>query len=128
MNIHILNIGECGKCSSMLTSYLTSNPYPFDFTDDPEKCDILLIVGCMLKVQRDPLMEFWKQMPKEHKIVKIGNCSTEEKSIFNLNWDSGLKNKAIDKDNIAERIPIDKYVKGCPPEIEEFQKCFNELV
>ncbi|MGV9172828.1 MAG: hypothetical protein ACOC44_04730 [Promethearchaeia archaeon] len=128
MNIHIFNIGECGKCSSSMASYFTSNRYPFNFTDDPEKCDILLLVGCMLKTQSQPLIDFWKKMPKDHQIAKIGNCSTEEESILHFGQNSDLRNKAIDKENVAELIPVDSYVKGCPPELEDLEKFFKNLV
>lgn len=128
MNIHIFNIGECGKCGSMLTTYFTSSQYPFDFTDDPGSCDILLVTGCMLKTQHDALLDFWKQMPKNHKVVKIGNCSTEEECIFNLKEVSGLENQAIDKKDVAELIPIDEYIKGCPPELDDLKKSFENTI
>ena len=129
MNLHIQNIGECQKCgdvfSSLFSSQLKTN-LRFNLTDNPEECDLLVLVGCLTKTQLKPLKRFWKNMPREHKVLLVGNCGTEKQDLFSLK-EQGMENKAIENIDITEVLPIDFNVEGCPPTLKEIIETLNNL-
>ena len=130
MNVHLHNIGECQKCSMVFTSLFTSKLKPkinINLTDDPKECDLLVIMGCLTRKQLKPLKEFWKNMPKEHRVLLIGDCGTENQGLFTFDKDLKLKNQAILKDDLTEIMPIDYNINGCPPKLSDIIEFFNKL-
>ncbi|MHA1344535.1 MAG: hypothetical protein ACTSQG_11145 [Promethearchaeota archaeon] len=128
MNIHVQNIGECQKCSIALMNFLISdlNKNRFNFTDDPTNCDVLIILGCLSKTQFQPLINFWKKMPRKHIIISFGYCGTGEQDLFSLKED-GFINQAIVKDDLAEILPIDYIIEGCPPTLEKIGNLLGNI-
>jgi len=129
MNIHIFNVGDCQKCGVVLTSFLSElsnyRVKNIQFTDNAEICDLLVIVGVLTKTQVRPLLNFWKKMPKSHRILSIGNCGTDAQDLFNFK--GNLKNQAIPKDDLSEIVPVDFVVEGCPPTLEELTTFFQSI-
>jgi len=133
MNIHIKNIGDCQKCSMVLSSFL-SDPSKYDIkniqlTHDPKDCDLLVIVGCLSSTQEQNLIDFFKKMPpaKDHRIISFGVCGSEKQDLFSFPENQNLQNRAIPKQNLADIIPIDEVIEGCPPKIEDFVKIITNL-
>lgn len=127
MKIHIQNIGECQKCGLILSRFfgnISDYGLNLTFTDDPRECNILIIVGCLLRTQLNSLIQFWKEMPKNSQIISFGNCGSELQKLFNLN-NNELKNQTIYKDDLEEIIPIDNFIEGCPPELERLIEFFK---
>lgn len=130
MKIHIHNIGECGKCGMSLSTYLSSSRFGlkgYSLTDSPEECDLLIITGCMAKSQEKRLMEFWKKMPRGHRILSFGNCGTYLQNLFKIEGNENIKNKAISKQDISEILPIDYILEGCPPNLDQITQFFKEI-
>ncbi len=129
MKIHIHQLADCDKCGLTLTSFLISpdiNLRNITFTDNPKICDLLIVVGCLTKKQLKPLVNFWKKMPLNRKIVVFGNCGTEEQDLFSFKKEEGLINLAIERKDLSEVLPVDKTIKGCPPSLSELEKLFIE--
>jgi len=130
MNIHIQEIGDCEKCATTFTSFLASKAaknFNLRLTDKPEDCDLLVIIGVLSKTQKKPLLNFWKQMPKDHRILLFGNCGSEKQDLFSFPESSSLVNKAIVIEDLSELLPIDFHIEGCPPEINDLVEFFNQL-
>lgn len=130
MKIHIINTGSCGKCQVVLNSLLSELSKHginnnIQFTDSADVCDLLVIVGVLTKTQTKPLINFWKKMPKSHRVLSIGNCGTDAQDLFNFK--GTFKNLAIPKDDLSEIIPVDYVVEGCPPTLEELTGFFQNL-
>lgn len=102
----------------MLTSLLSkghSNLESIQLTDKPENCDVLIITGVLSRTQLKSLLNFWKLVPPTCKIISLGDCGSNNQDLFSLN-NKDLVNKAIHVEDLAEIVPIDHLVKGCPPE------------
>ena len=128
MNIHIQNIGDCQKCALTFTSLFTSKAskrFNITLTDNPENCDLLVIVGCLTKTQLKSLKNFWKEMPKNHRVLLIGNCGSDLQDIFTFPDEANMKNQAIIINDLREILPIDYHIKGCPPNLSEIIELFS---
>lgn len=129
MKIHIFNVGDCQKCGVVLTSLLSElskhGIKNIQFTDSADVCDLLVIVGVLTKTQTKSLINYWKKMPKSHRILSIGNCGTDAQDLFNFK--GTLKNLAIPIDDLSEILPVDYVVEGCPPTLEELTGFFQTL-
>lgn len=129
MNVHIQNVGECQKCGLILTSFLCNLPtynHKINLTDNPKECDLLIVVGCPIKTQMKPLLNFWRSMSFKHKILNFGNCGTETQDLFTLK-NQNLKNKALMFDDLSEALPIDFTLRGCPPTLSQLEDFFTLL-
>jgi len=131
MNVHVFNGGDCQKCGMNLASFL-SNLFNYGlsnihFTDSAMECDLLIILGCVTKTQIEPLMKFWKKMPRNHRILSLGTCGTEFQDLFLGKEGEDLKNRAIPKEDISELVPIDFVLKGCPPTLEDLSNFFHSI-
>ena len=130
MNIHIQNIADCQKCALTFTSVFTSKAgkrFNITLTDDPEHCDLLVIVGCLTKTQLKPLKNFWKAMPKNHRTLLVGDCGSEIQALFSFPEDQNMKNQAIVFKDLKEVLPIDEHTKGCPPSLNDIIESLNNL-
>ncbi|MHA1150880.1 MAG: hypothetical protein ACTSR8_21885 [Promethearchaeota archaeon] len=128
MNIHIQNIGDCQKCALTFTSLFTSKAikrFNITLTENPEHCDLLVIVGCLARTQLKFLTNFWKQMPQTHRVLLVGDCGSDLQDLFSFPKDQKIKNQAILFDDLKEVLPIDYHITGCPPNLNEIIDLFS---
>ncbi len=112
-----------------MTTFFTSSERKvrnIKFTDNPKICDLLIVVGTLTVSQLKPLINFWKSMPLNRKIVVFGNCGTEEQDLFSFKKEEGLKNQAILKKDLTEVLPVDLTIKGCPPSLTDLENLFKK--
>jgi Ni,Fe-hydrogenase III small subunit len=131
VKIYILNIGECNKCSLALGSFfLRMADIGFkniSITNNPEETNCLIITGCSLKSHKELLLEFWKKIENNLVIISFGDCGTVKQKIFRVEG-KNLKNLAIETNDLSELIPIDYIIEGCPPNDENVNKIFREIL
>ncbi len=122
-------MGECNKCSFALTSFFllkAKNSFKkISITNNPEDCSWFIITGCLLKIHKDKLIEIWQSIKKRHIIISFGDCGTEKQKIFEV---EGKKNLAIESNDLSEVIPIDYEIEKYPPNKNEVEIKFQEIL
>ena len=64
-------------------------------------------------------------MPLNRKIIIFGNCGTPDQDLFSFKKEEHLINQAIVKNDLAELLPIDLAIKGCPPSLTDLENLFK---
>lgn len=110
LHIRFLDAGACGACMSEAKQL--NNPYynihrlGFFVTPTPRQADILLIAGPLTDAMRLPLQKTYEAMPSPKRVVAIGACAVSG-GIFGPSFAAA--------GGIAELLPVDVVVPGCPP-------------
>jgi len=110
LHIRFVDAGACGACMS--EARLLNNPYynmhrlGFFTTATPRQADILLVAGPLSDAMREPLRQTYDAMPEPKRVVAMGVCAISG-GIFGKSFASA--------GGIAECIPVDVVVSGCPP-------------
>lgn len=110
LHIRFLDAGACGACMSEARQL--NNPYynihrlGFFITPTPRNADVLLVAGPVSDAMRLPLRKTYEAMPTPKRVVAIGACAVSS-GIFGPSFAAGA--------GVAEMIPVDVAVPGCPP-------------
>ncbi len=110
LHIRFLDAGACGACISEARQL--NNPYynmhrlGFFITPTPRNADVLLVAGPVSDAMRTPLLQTWEAMPPPKRVVAIGACAISG-GVFGPSFAAA--------GGVAEVIPVDVIVPGCPP-------------
>jgi Ni,Fe-hydrogenase III small subunit len=110
LHVRFVDAGACGACMSEARQI--NNPYynmhrlGFFITPTPRSADILLVAGPVSDAMRLPLRKTYEAMPTPKRVVAIGACAASG-GVF------GPSFAALG--GVAEIIPVDVIVPGCPP-------------
>lgn len=110
LHIRFLDAGACGACMSEARQL--NNPYynmhrlGLFITPTPRNADVLLVAGPVSDAMRLPLRKTYKAMPTPKRVVAIGACAISG-GVFGPSFAAGA--------GVAEMIPVDVVVPGCPP-------------
>jgi Ni,Fe-hydrogenase III small subunit len=110
LHIRFVDAGACGACMSEARQI--NNPYynmhrlGFFITPTPRNADILLVAGPVSDAMRLPLLKTYEAMPKPKRVVAIGACAASG-GVFGPSFAAS--------GGVAEIIPVDVVVPGCPP-------------
>lgn len=110
LHIRFVDAGACGACMSEARQL--NNPYynmhrlGFFITPTPRNADVLLVAGPVSDAMQMPLRKTYEAMPTPKRVVAIGACAASG-GIF------GSSFAALG--GVAELIPVDVVVPGCPP-------------
>ncbi len=110
LHVRFVDAGACGACMSEARQI--NNPYynlhrlGIFITPTPRSADILLVAGPVSDAMRLPLRKTYAAMPTPKRVVAIGACAASG-GIF------GPSFAALG--GVAEIIPVDVTVPGCPP-------------
>jgi Ni,Fe-hydrogenase III small subunit len=110
LHIRFLDAGACGACMSEARQL--NNPYynmhrlGFFITATPRNADVLLVAGPVSDAMRQPLYTTYEAMPTPKRVVAIGACAISG-GVFGPSFAAAA--------NVAEIIPVDVVVPGCPP-------------
>jgi Ni,Fe-hydrogenase III small subunit len=110
LHIRFLDAGACGACMSEARQL--NNPYynmhrlGFFITPTPRNADILLVGGPVSDAMRFPLQKTYEAMPAPKRVVAIGACAISG-GVFGPSFAAS--------GGVAEIIPVDVVVPGCPP-------------
>jgi Ni,Fe-hydrogenase III small subunit len=109
LHIRFIDAGACGACMSEARQL--NNPYynmhrlGFFITPTPRNADILLVAGPVSDGMRLPLCKSYEAMPTPKRVVAIGVCAISG-GVFAPSFACG---------SVAEHVPVDVVVPGCPP-------------
>ena len=110
LHIRFVDAGACGACMSEARQL--NNPYynmhrlGFFITPTPRMADILVVAGPVSDAMRDPLVKAYQAMPTPKRVMAIGACAISG-GVFGPSF--------IASGGVAEIIPVDLVVPGCPP-------------
>lgn len=110
LHVRFVDAGACGACMS--EARLLNNPYynmhrlGIFVTATPRQADVLLVAGPMTDAMRKPLRETYEAMPEPKRVVAMGVCAISG-GVFGRTFAS--------LGGIAECIPVDVVIPGCPP-------------
>ncbi len=108
--VRIVDAGDCGSCLNELAqmngpSY-NLHRFGIFITPTPRQADVLLVVGPATRQMHDALRGAYEAMPEPKRVVAVGACAASGGVFGPSLMSSG---------GIAEVIPVDLVVPGCPP-------------
>jgi Ni,Fe-hydrogenase III small subunit len=110
LHVRFVDAGACGACMSEARQI--NNPYynvhrlGFFMTPTPRNADVLLVAGPVSDAMRLPLRKTYDAMPTPTRVVAIGACAISG-GVFGPSFAAS--------GGVAEIIPVDIVVPGCPP-------------
>ncbi len=110
LHIRFVDAGACGACMSEARQI--NNPYynmhrlGFFITPTPRNADVLLVAGPVSDAMRLPLSKTYEALPTPKRVVAIGACAASG-GVFGPSFAASA--------GIADVIPVDVVVPGCPP-------------
>ncbi|MCK5071823.1 MAG: NADH-quinone oxidoreductase subunit NuoB [Bacteriovoracaceae bacterium] len=117
----VLIFGD-GCCSSsrmkiILDDWASSNSVSIDYTFNPRRADILLVIGSVTHKQIPVLKETYEQMAFPKCVVALGVCSVS----------GGLFKTYSTVSELSEYIPVDVLIPGCPPSENLVGQAFEKI-
>ena len=109
--IRHVDAGSCNGCE--LEIHGANNPYynlegmGIKFVASPRHADLLLVTGPVSRNMEEALRRTYDAMPEPKLVVAIGDCGCDG-GIFGESYAS--------RGRVANVIPVDVAVPGCPPE------------
>jgi membrane-bound hydrogenase subunit mbhJ len=107
------NSGSCNGCDIEILATLTPR-YDLErlgikLQGSPRHADVLICTGPVTRQSRDRLVRIYEQMPEPKFVVAVGSCAISGGTF------QGCYNIV---GSIADVIPVNVYVPGCPPRPE----------
>jgi Ni,Fe-hydrogenase III small subunit len=109
--IRHVDAGSCNGCE--LEIHGLNNPYynlegrGFKFVASPRHADLLLVTGPVSRNMEQALQRTYEAVPEPKLVVAVGDCGCDG-GVFGENYAS--------RGRVANVIPVDVAVPGCPPE------------
>jgi Ni,Fe-hydrogenase III small subunit len=109
--IREVDAGSCNGCELEIGG-LAGPTYDMErfglhFVASPRHADLLLVTGPVTRNMAGPLLRTYEATPAPRLVVAVGDCAR----------DCGVFAGAYGvHGSVADVIPVDVYVKGCPPE------------
>ncbi len=121
--IRHLDAGSCNGCESEIA--LLGSPvydlsrFGFSFTPSPRHADLLLITGVVTEAMAPVIRATYDAMPQPKLVVAAGGCAIDG-CVFR-----GAPGVLAD---LAQIVPVDAYIPGCPPSPDELLDGLLSLV
>jgi Ni,Fe-hydrogenase III small subunit len=106
-----VDAGSCNGCE--LEIHALNNPYynleglGIKFVASPRHADLLLVTGPVSRNMEEALRRTYEAMPEPKLVVAVGDCGCTG-GIFGESYAT--------RGRVANVIPVDVAVPGCPPE------------
>jgi Ni,Fe-hydrogenase III small subunit len=113
LHVRHLDAGSCNGCDWEIAALL--NPYHdiqrlgIDFVASPRHADLLLVTGIMTRNLEAAARRTYEAMPEPRLVVAVGACAISG-GVFAGSY--------AGRDGIADVLPVDVFVPGCPPRPE----------
>ncbi len=107
------NSGSCNGCDIEILATLTPRydieRFGIKLQGSPRHADVLICTGPVTRLARERLVRIYEQMPDPKFVVAVGSCGISG-GVF-----QGCYNIV---GSIADVIPVNAFVPGCPPRPE----------
>jgi NADH:ubiquinone oxidoreductase subunit B-like Fe-S oxidoreductase len=108
--LYLCCFGCCQSETELLPLYNGWHGFEFDIVPSASQAVVLVVSGFLTEKNKTTLREIYKQMPKQKYVVALGACA--------LN--GGLfRNSFVPHYAIEDILPVDVFVRGCPPSPED---------
>jgi Ni,Fe-hydrogenase III small subunit len=113
LHVRHLDAGSCNGCDWEIAALL--NPYHdiqrlgIDFVASPRHADLLLVTGIMTRDLEEAAKRTYDAMPEPRLVVAVGACALSG-GVFAGSY--------AGRDGVADTLPVDVFVPGCPPRPE----------
>lgn len=113
LHVRHLDAGSCNGCEWEIAALL--NPYHdlqrlgIDFVASPRHADLLLVTGIMTRNLEEAARRTYEAMPELRLVVAVGACAISG-GVFAGSY--------AGRDGVADVLPVDVFVPGCPPRPE----------
>lgn len=110
VRIRQVDAGSCNACEwecvALTNPFYDIQRFGIDFVASPRHADILLVTGPISRQMQLALLKTYKATPKPKIVIACGDCT----------FDGGIfKDSYAVTNGVQNVIPVDFYIKGCPP-------------
>ncbi len=110
-SIREVDTGSCNACeveiNALANPYYNLERFGISFVPSPKFADALMITGALSKNMYPALMNAYELTPNPKFIIAVGDCA----------MDGGdFKDSYACMGGIRDKLPVDLWIKGCPPE------------
>ena len=111
LTIRHVDAGSCNGCE--LEIHALNNPYynlealGIRFVASPRHADLLLVTGPVSRHMREALLRTYEATPEPRLVVAVGDCACSG-GVFGESYASCGR--------VANVLPVDVEIAGCPPE------------
>lgn len=109
--IREVDSGSCNACeyeiSALTNPYYDIERFGIKFVASPKHADAIMITGCLTRNMYEAVLKAYENVPAPKFVIAVGDCIIDG-GIFNGSY-------AI-MDGIKDKLPVDLWIKGCPPE------------
>jgi len=111
--VYHLNTGSCNGCDIEIVAALTPRydieRFGIKLVGSPRHADVLLVTGPVTRQMESRLKRVYAQTPDPKAVMVVGTCGAEG-AVFHESYNL--------VGPVAQIIPVDVYVHGCPPRPE----------
>ena len=110
LSIREVDAGSCNGCEleihALNNAFYDLERFGLRFVASPRHADVLLVTGPLTANMREALERTWRATPDPKWVVAVGDCAV----------DGGLfAGSYACAGGIAAAVPVDLYIRGCPP-------------
>jgi Ni,Fe-hydrogenase III small subunit len=102
--------GSCGGCEAELTALgnvvFDMARFGIQFVASPRHADGIVVTGAVNANMRHALTESWRAVPQPRIVIAVGACAISG---------GPFRGGAEVSDGVADAVPVDLWVPGCPP-------------
>lgn len=110
LSIREVDAGSCNGCEleihALNNAYYDVERFGIRFVASPRHADVLLVTGPVTKNMREALLRTYEATPDPKWVVAVGDCGRDGGCFAGSYGVVG---------GVAEVIPVDLHVPGCPP-------------
>ncbi len=108
--IREVDAGSCNGCEleihALNNAFYDLERFGLRFVASPRHADVLLVTGPVTKNMRQALERTWRATPDPKWVVAVGDCAANG-GLFAGSY-------AV-VGGVAEVVPVDLHIRGCPP-------------
>ncbi|GAB6071732.1 NADH-quinone oxidoreductase subunit B family protein [Venenivibrio stagnispumantis] len=109
--IREVDSGSCNACeyeiSALTNPYYDIERFGIKFVASPKHADAIMITGCLTRNMYEAVLKAYENVPSPKFVIAVGDCVI----------DGGIfKGSYAIMDGIKDKLPVDLWIKGCPPE------------